>query len=121
MTKRRAMDVQLMCPSRDAGQRESCDWQFFIVVQVLSTDNVIMGQTRLWGLQQFFADDESLRAQFDAVDALDKQQVIAYCGGAIAASNTVFALTRLGVDGVRLYDGSLTEWTDDPNLPMETG
>lgn len=70
---------------------------------------------------QTFADDEALRQQFEAVGALDKGHVIAYCGGAIAASNTVFALTRLGVDNVALYDGSLTEWTNDPALPMETG
>lgn len=70
---------------------------------------------------QTFADDAALRKQFDDVGALDKKRVIAYCGGAIAASNTVFALTRLGVDNVALYDGSLTEWTSDPELPMETG
>lgn len=70
---------------------------------------------------QTFADDSALRQQFSEVGALDKAKVIAYCGGAIAASNTVFALTRLGVDNVSLYDGSLTEWTDDPELPMETG
>lgn len=70
---------------------------------------------------QTFASETDLREQFDAVGALDKAQVIAYCGGAIAASNTVFALTRLGVDNVSLYDGSLTEWTADPTLPMEIG
>ncbi len=70
---------------------------------------------------QFFSDDAALRQQFEDVGALDKERVVAYCGGAIAASNTVFALTRLGVDNVTLYDGSLTEWTSDPELPMETG
>ena len=70
---------------------------------------------------QYFADDAALRQQFDDVGALDKERVIAYCGGAIAASNTVFALTRLGIENVALYDGSLTEWTSDPDLPMETG
>ena len=70
---------------------------------------------------QYFADDAALRQQFEDVGALDKKRVIAYCGGAIAASNTVFALTRLGVENITLYDGSLTEWTSDPDLPMETG
>ncbi|MFP6681951.1 MAG: sulfurtransferase [Gammaproteobacteria bacterium] len=70
---------------------------------------------------QYFVDDVALRQQFDAVGAFDKERVIAYCGGAIAASNTVFALTRLGIDNVSLYDGSLMEWTSDPDLPMETG
>lgn len=70
---------------------------------------------------QNFADDESLKKQFKDVGALDEQRVIAYCGGAIAASNTVFALTRLGAEHVSLYDGSLSEWASDPALPMETG
>ena len=70
---------------------------------------------------QYFADDAALRQQFEDVGALDKERVIAYCGGAIAASNTVFALTRLGIENVALYDGSLTEWTSDPDLPMESG
>ncbi len=70
---------------------------------------------------QTFANDAALRQQFEDAGALDKERVIAYCGGAIAASNTVFALARLGVGNVALYDGSLTEWTSDPDLPMETG
>lgn len=70
---------------------------------------------------QYFADDGALWQQFEEVGATDKERVIAYCGGAIAASNTVFALTRLGIENVALYDGSLTEWTNHPELPMETG
>jgi len=30
------------------------------------------------------------------------------------------ALTIAGHDNVAVYDGSLTEWTADPNMPMET-
>jgi thiosulfate/3-mercaptopyruvate sulfurtransferase len=70
---------------------------------------------------QTFVDNVALRQQFEDAGALDKERVIAYCGGAIAASNTVFALSRLGVGNVALYDGSLTEWTSDLDLPMETG
>jgi thiosulfate/3-mercaptopyruvate sulfurtransferase len=33
----------------------------------------------------------------------------------------VFAATLAGRDDARLYDGSLTEWTADPSLPLETG
>ncbi len=47
--------------------------------------------------------------------------VIAYCGGGISATVDVFALSLLGLDDVRLYDGSLTEWSADPNLPLEVG
>lgn len=70
---------------------------------------------------QVFPSDAALRATFDAAGALSNNEVICYCGGGIAASTTAFLLARLGVDNVALYDGSLTEWSSDTALPMETG
>ena len=46
--------------------------------------------------------------------------IIPYCGGGIAASTVFFALTLLGYDNVRLYDGSLIDWAADLSLPMVT-
>ena len=46
--------------------------------------------------------------------------MIAYCGGGISATVDVFALTLVG-RGARLYDGSLTEWSANPDLPLVTG
>jgi thiosulfate/3-mercaptopyruvate sulfurtransferase len=68
---------------------------------------------------QVFASDDELKKQFDACGATDKDEVICYCGGGIAACNTALALTRLGVDNVSVYDGSMTEWAADPSLPLE--
>jgi thiosulfate/3-mercaptopyruvate sulfurtransferase len=62
-----------------------------------------------------------LRAKFAAVGAFDKPQVITYCGGGIAASSDALVLTMLGHPDVRLYDASMSEWSNDPSLPMETG
>jgi thiosulfate/3-mercaptopyruvate sulfurtransferase len=62
-----------------------------------------------------------LRAKFAAVGAFDKPQVITYCGGGIAASSDALVLTLLGHPDVRLYDASMSEWSTDPSLPMETG
>ena len=31
------------------------------------------------------------------------------------------ALIRLGHPAVAVYDGSMSEWSRDPTLPMETG
>ncbi|MCW5625186.1 MAG: sulfurtransferase [Burkholderiales bacterium] len=52
---------------------------------------------------------------------LAKPEVIAYCGGGIAATSATLALTMLGHRKVRLYDASMSEWAVDPTLPMETG
>ncbi|MFM1887326.1 MAG: hypothetical protein RL026_2483 [Pseudomonadota bacterium] len=62
-----------------------------------------------------------LRERFAAVGALDGRRVVNYCGGGIAATCTAFTLVRLGLDDVAVYDGSLVEWSGDPDLPMETG
>ena len=47
------------------------------------------------------------------------KKVITYCGGGIAASSNALALTMAGFDNIAVYDGSLTEWTSDPEMPME--
>ena len=62
-----------------------------------------------------------LRAKFAEVGAFDKRQVITYCGGGIAASSDALVLTMLGHPDIRLYDASMSEWSNDPSLPMETG
>jgi len=62
-----------------------------------------------------------LREKFDAVGALDKDRVITYCGGGIAATTDSFALLLLGHPNVALYDGSMTDWGPDESMPMETG
>ena len=49
------------------------------------------------------------------------QPVIAYCGGGISATVDLFALALAGRDDARLYDGSLTEWSANPELPLVTG
>jgi thiosulfate/3-mercaptopyruvate sulfurtransferase len=64
---------------------------------------------------------DELRAKFAAVGAFDKPRVITYCGGGIAASSDALILTMLGHPDVRLYDASMSEWSNDPTLPMETG
>ena len=62
-----------------------------------------------------------LAEHVDAVGARGDAPVVVYCGGGISATIDIFALSLLGRDDVRLYDGSLTEWTADPTLPVEVG
>ena len=47
--------------------------------------------------------------------------VIAYCGAGISATVDILVLSMLGRDDVRLYDGSLTEWSADLTLPLAIG
>lgn len=68
-----------------------------------------------------FLPPADIRAKFDAVGAFDKKRVITYCGGGIAASTDALALVMLGHPDVRLYDASMSEWSNDDSLPMETG
>jgi thiosulfate/3-mercaptopyruvate sulfurtransferase len=62
---------------------------------------------------------EAIRERFADAGVTDGDRVITYCGGGIAASSAAFALHRLGVEDVAVYDGSLSEW-GRTDLPMET-
>jgi thiosulfate/3-mercaptopyruvate sulfurtransferase len=68
-----------------------------------------------------FVSEDDLRRRFADAGALTSERVITYCGGGIAASQTAYLLTLLGQENVALYDGSMTEWGADPNLPLVTG
>ena len=64
---------------------------------------------------------EDIRAQFASAGVLGKDRIITYCGGGIAACSDAFLLTLLGAENVAVYDGSMTEWAADPELPLEVG
>jgi thiosulfate/3-mercaptopyruvate sulfurtransferase len=64
---------------------------------------------------------EEIRRIVAPTGALDRERVITYCGGGIAASSDAFVLTLLGHRNVAVYDGSLLEWAADEALPMEVG
>lgn len=62
-----------------------------------------------------------LESMFKDAGVLDKDRVVLYCGGGIAATSDAFVLTMLGKDNVTVYDASMSEWANDPEMPMETG
>ena len=50
-----------------------------------------------------------------------ERPLVIYCGGGISAAATALALTLLGEQQIRIYDGSLEEWSADPRLPLQLG
>ena len=61
------------------------------------------------------AEDEHLRPLLDATGP-----VVVYCGGGISAALLALGLVRAGRDDIKIYDGSLEEWTADPARPVVT-
>jgi thiosulfate/3-mercaptopyruvate sulfurtransferase len=46
--------------------------------------------------------------------------VVTFCNTGVLAATNWFALSEvLGIEGVRLYPGGMSEWTTDPSLPMD--
>lgn len=66
-----------------------------------------------------YVDADSLQRIFEPTGALSADRVITYCGGGIAASSDALALALLGVENIAVYDGSMAEWTADPDTPLE--
>ena len=48
-------------------------------------------------------------------------EVVSYCGSGVSATGVAFALELLGRSDVKVYDGSLSEWAADGDLPLELG
>jgi len=62
--------------------------------------------------------DEVAKAFVDAgVDS--RKPIIVYCGGGVAATLNAFLLYQLGYKNIAVYDNSMSEWANDPDLPIE--
>lgn len=65
---------------------------------------------------------EELTAEFEKAGLLGEDtKVVTYCGGGIAATGVAHALALAGRDDVAVYDGSMTAWAGNPDLPLVTG
>lgn len=62
-----------------------------------------------------------LAGPLEQAGLLGPGRAVTYCGGGIAATVPAFAAHLLGNSAVAVYDGSLTEWTSDPDRPVELG
>jgi thiosulfate/3-mercaptopyruvate sulfurtransferase len=69
-----------------------------------------------------YFDQQTIEAIFARGGVKSNDEIIAYCGAGIAASNVVFARLLTGARApAAVFDGSLLEWPADPKRPLVTG
>ena len=68
-----------------------------------------------------FLPPEQLRERFLAAGLDPAGEVIVYCGSGVTATHDVLALQHAGFTEVRLFPGSWSQWSSDPQRPVATG
>ena len=67
-----------------------------------------------------FKSDRDVQGVFQEAGVHLDRPVITTCGSGVTAAVLAFGLARLGVEDVRLYDGSWSEWGARSDLPVES-
>ena len=70
---------------------------------------------------EFFLPAEQLSQTLEAQGALSAPRALIYCGGGIAATLDGFACLLVGQENVAVYDGSMSEWAANEELPLTLG
>lgn len=72
------------------------------------------------GDRRLFADPDTVASKFAAVGADPSKRIVIYCGGGIAATLDAYLMHQVGYEDLAVYDNSMSEWANDPDLPIET-
>ena len=70
---------------------------------------------------EFFLPAEQLHQTLEARGMLSAPRTLIYCGGGIAATLEGFACALVGQENVGVYDGSMSEWAANEELPLTLG
>lgn len=69
-----------------------------------------------------FKDPTTLKAEFSKIlGSQPPEQLIATCGSGIAACHLLLSMEVAGLPGATLYGGSWSEWSAQPDAPVELG
>jgi len=66
-------------------------------------------------------DRDTLRARFAAAGVDGARRVVSYCGSGVSACHNLVVLEHAGLGTGRLYPGSWSQWSSDPERPAATG
>jgi thiosulfate/3-mercaptopyruvate sulfurtransferase len=69
----------------------------------------------------FRSPGELREAFLDAAGGAAIDHVVCYCGSGVTACHNLLAMEHAGLTGAKLYAGSWSEWSSDPNRPVERG
>jgi thiosulfate/3-mercaptopyruvate sulfurtransferase len=68
-----------------------------------------------------FRPPEELRAIYERLGAARASEVVASCGSGVTACHTLLALELAGFRDGKLYVGSWSDWSSQPDAPVATG
>lgn len=68
-----------------------------------------------------FRSAEELRAIYQRLGAGRASEIIASCGSGVTACHTLLALELAGLRDAKLYVGSWSDWSSQPDAPIATG
>ena len=66
-------------------------------------------------------DVEELRRRLGAAGVDASRPVVSYCGSGVTACHNLLVMEHAGLGAGRLYPGSWSQWSRDPDLPVATG
>ncbi len=69
-----------------------------------------------------FRPADELRVEFETLlDGRAPEDVITYCGSGVTGAHLQLAMRHAGLEGMRLYPGSWSEWCADTHRPIAAG